>query len=243
MPGSSVRRRWRAAGASPPWKGRSTTSHRAWVPVSMRATTRSWGKAPRPRWVVGRPKARAFAGVSAASRVVPSTAMRRSPPRKALGVAGVAIGPATAWNSSRNSRTPTRRRARTRAAVLGRCHRARAAPPAGPSAAARRARVSSQPSTTVARTWRTDSAAHSPIATTRDTTRCVGSRRRRRSRAPVRSITSSTAASGNAASRASSSGRPPAPAGPATASQDHPRKPMPPSPRPSPSAARLPGRA
>ena len=48
MPGPTARSRWRAAGASPPRNGRSTTSHRAWVPVSMRATTRSWGKAPAP---------------------------------------------------------------------------------------------------------------------------------------------------------------------------------------------------
>ena len=38
----------RAAGASPPRKGRSTTSHTTCVPVSMSATTRSWGNAPGP---------------------------------------------------------------------------------------------------------------------------------------------------------------------------------------------------
>jgi hypothetical protein len=65
--------------------------------------------------------------------------------------------------------------------------------------------------------------AHSPMPTTSVTTRWVGNNRRRRSRAPVRSMTSSTAASGSAAARASSSGRFPSPAGPVTASHDQPR--------------------
>ena len=61
-----------------------------------------------------------------------------------------------------------------------------ATPPASLAAPSR------QPATTSASTCRIDSDAHSPIATTRVTTRWVGRRRRRRSRVPVASIAAST---------------------------------------------------
>ena len=202
MPGPTDRSRRSAAGASPQRNGRSTASQMTWVPgLDQRHDADLRERAAVPRPVVGRPKARSFSGVSATSSVVPSIAIKRSPPRKRPPSRAVAIGPATAWNSSRSSRAPARRRAWTIAAVLGSRHlepRARSPPPR-------------QPATTSASTCRIDSAAHSPIATTSVTTRWVGSRRRRRSRVPVASIAASTAASGIAAASASNSGRSPSP--------------------------------
>ena len=130
-------------------------------------------------------------------------------------VLAVAIGPATLWNSTRNSRAPARRWACTIAAVLG------------SSQVVRRAcGCSRQPATTSAKACRIDSLAHTPtpIATTSVTTRCVGNRRRRCSRAPLASIAASMASSGSATSSASSSGRSPTAAGPHSASLDQPRK-------------------
>jgi hypothetical protein len=181
MPGPTERTSRSPVGTSPERRGRMTASQMTWVPVSIRASTRSCGKAPAPRPAVWRPKARSFSGVSATSSVVPSIAIRRSPPRNAPCVRAVAIGRATAWNSSRSSRAPARCRAWTMAAVLGTCH---------PVAAL--AAPSRQPATTSARTCRIDSAAHNPIATTSVTTSWVGSRRRRRSRVPVASMVAST---------------------------------------------------
>src|SRR5437899_8415826 len=116
--------------------------------------------------------------------VAGGSGIRRSPPRKAPIVSDVAIGPATLWNRTRNSRAPARWRARTMAALVGRCH---ALPPL--------AAPSRQPATTLASAWRTDSLAHSPMATTNVTTSWVGKRRRRCSRVPVASITASTVSS------------------------------------------------
>src|SRR5215212_833253 len=80
----------------------------AWVPHSTSPTSRTCGNAPWPRPPVGRPNAATLAGVSATSRVEPSSAISRHPRYHAPGVAWLANGRATCTNSSRSGAGPSR---------------------------------------------------------------------------------------------------------------------------------------
>ena len=110
-PGPTERSRRRAAVCSLASWRHTPASHTAWVPHSARATTRTWGQALVPRPPPGRPNARALAGVSGTSHVVPSSAIRRHRPKNAPGVARVARGRHTALKRATSGRAPTRARA------------------------------------------------------------------------------------------------------------------------------------
>jgi hypothetical protein len=66
----------------------------AWVPVSSRASRRSWGKPLTPRGDDGRPTSRSSAGRSGTSIVVPSKLTSRSSRYHAPGAPGSASDPA-----------------------------------------------------------------------------------------------------------------------------------------------------
>src|SRR5512133_1946449 len=108
---------------SPLASGPIVASTIAWVPHSATATRRTCGNAVcSPRWVAGRPNAAWLAGVSATSRVVPSTASSRQPRYHAPAVLGAASGWATSANSRRRGSAPNRARALAIAGVEGTCH-------------------------------------------------------------------------------------------------------------------------
>jgi hypothetical protein len=121
MPGPTERSSRSAAGTSPQREGRSTTSHSAWVPVSISATARSCGNAAAPRPDPGRPNARALAG--GIGHLERGAIQRHQAQSTQEGAQRFGHGdrPATAWNRSRNSRALARCRARTMAALVGSC--------------------------------------------------------------------------------------------------------------------------
>jgi hypothetical protein len=176
------------------------------VPDSAAATHRACGNAPSRDWLEGRPKNAAFFGLSGTSVTDPSMETTRSPQQNTPGAPSAPVGPATCSNNIRTGSAPSLPRPRDSEEMFGSHHwrppPASTRPPGARRPASRSAprRWQYSPSVSLAITcpYPQFRPRNSHNASTKYTISRAGNSRRRCSRVPVTSMTSSTSSGGNA---------------------------------------------
>ena len=175
-------------------------------PDSAAATHRARGNAPSRDWFEGRPKNAAFFSLSGTSVVDPSMETTRSPQQNTPGAPSAPVGPATCSNSIRTGSAPSFPRPRDSEEIFGSHHwRPPPASTRSPGASFPASRSAPllwwyRPSASLAITcpYPQFRPRNSHKARTKYTISRAGSKRRRCSRVPVTSTTSSTSSGGNA---------------------------------------------
>lgn len=228
MPGPKQPSRSAASGCSASVYRPIAAPSRLPVPDSAAATHRACGNAPSRDWLEGRPKNAAFFGLSGTSVTDPSMETTRSPQQNTPGAPSAPVGPATCSNNIRTGSAPSLPRPRDSEEMFG-SHHWRAAPRIHPPS--RRQAPGQQvrpPPLAIQAVGQLGH--HLPVPAVRSrnshnasakyTISRAGNNRRRCSRVPVTSMTSSTSSGGTPWSPPSPRSGPAA-SHPARAPQNH----------------------